>query len=75
MRYRILTAASVLLLLIMTSAFAQTKAKANQRNARDAAAIKSVLDAQCDAWNRGESRASWAATSILKKLFSLAATT
>ena len=54
MRYRILTAATVLLLLIMTSAFAQTKAKPHQRNAKDAAAIKSVLEVQSDAWNRGD---------------------
>ncbi len=53
MRYGILTAASLILLLI-TSAFAQTKVKPNQRVAKDAAAIKSVLDAQCAAWNRGD---------------------
>jgi len=48
MRYRILTVASLLLLLSMTSAFSQTKA------AKDAKAIQAVLDAQCDAWNRGD---------------------
>ncbi len=54
MRYRILTATSLLLLLSVTSAFAQSKAEPNQHAAKDAAAIKSVLDAQCDAWNRGD---------------------
>lgn len=48
MQYRILTAVSLLLLLSMTSAFSQTKA------AKDAKAIQAVLDAQCDAWNRGD---------------------
>jgi uncharacterized protein (TIGR02246 family) len=48
MRYRILTAASVLLLLGLTSAFGQTKA------AKDAKAIQAALDAQCAAWNRGD---------------------
>ena len=48
MRYRILTAASVLLLLGLTSAFGQTKA------VKDAKAIQAVLDAQCAAWNRGD---------------------
>jgi len=54
MRYRILTAASLLLLLGVTSAFSQTKAKPNQREAKDARAIQAVLNAQCDAWNRGD---------------------
>lgn len=48
MRYRILTAASLLLLLGLTSAFSKTKA------AKDARAIQAVLDAQCAAWNRGD---------------------
>ncbi|HEX9544925.1 MAG TPA: nuclear transport factor 2 family protein [Pyrinomonadaceae bacterium] len=48
MRYRNLTAASLLLLLGVTSAFSQTKA------AKDAKAIQAVLDAQCAAWNRGD---------------------
>ncbi len=48
MRYRILIAASLLLLLGVTSAFSQTK------TARDAKAIQAVLDAQCAAWNRGD---------------------
>ncbi len=48
MRYRILTAVSLLLLLGVTSAFSQTKA------AKNAKAIQDVLDAQCAAWNRGD---------------------
>ena len=48
MRYRILTATSLLLLLSVTSVFSQTKA------AKDAKAIQTVLDAQCAAWNRGD---------------------
>ena len=48
MRYRILTAASLLLLLGVTTAFSQTKA------AKDAKAIQAVLDEQCAAWNRGD---------------------
>ena len=54
MRYRILMAASLLLLLSMTSATGQTKAQPNHRVAKDAEAIKAVLDAQRDAWNRGD---------------------
>lgn len=54
MRHRMLMAASLFLLFVMAAAFAQTNAKPNQRNAKDAATIKSVLDAQCDAWNRGD---------------------
>jgi uncharacterized protein (TIGR02246 family) len=53
MRYGILTAASLILLLV-TSVFAQTKVKPNQRVAKEAEAIKAVLDAQCAAWNRGD---------------------
>ncbi|HZE63748.1 MAG TPA: nuclear transport factor 2 family protein [Pyrinomonadaceae bacterium] len=48
MRYRILTATNLLLLLCVTSVFSQTKA------AKDAKAIQAVLDAQCAAWNRGD---------------------
>src|SRR5713101_968750 len=48
MRYRILPATSLLLLLSVTSAFSQTKA------AKNAKAIQDVLDAQCAAWNRGD---------------------
>jgi len=48
MRYRILTATNLLLLLCVTSVFSQTKA------AKDAKAIQTVLDAQCAAWNRGD---------------------
>ncbi len=51
MRYRILLAASLLLLLSLTSAFGQTNA------AKDAKAIHAVLDAQVAAWNRGDIRA------------------
>jgi ketosteroid isomerase-like protein len=48
MRYRILTAASLLLLLGATSAFGQTKPT------KDAKAIQAVLDTQVAAWNRGD---------------------
>lgn len=54
MRYRTLTAASLLFLLFITPVFAQTNAKSNQHVAKDAVAIKAVLDAQCAAWNRGD---------------------
>jgi uncharacterized protein (TIGR02246 family) len=47
-------AASLLLLLSMTSAFAQNKANPNQHAAKDAAAIQAVLDTQVAAWNRGD---------------------
>jgi uncharacterized protein (TIGR02246 family) len=48
MRYRILLAASLLLLLSVTSSFAETKAD------KDAKAIRAVLEAQVAAWNRGD---------------------
>jgi uncharacterized protein (TIGR02246 family) len=48
MQYRIVLAASLLLLLGLTSASAQTK------TAKDAKAIQAVLDAQVAAWNRGD---------------------
>ena len=54
MRYTLSIAASLFLLLITASALGQSKAKTNQRFAKDEAAIKSVLDAQCAAWNRGD---------------------
>jgi ketosteroid isomerase-like protein len=54
MRYWILTVASLVLLLGVISAFGQTKAKPNQREAKDAEAIQAMLDAQCAAWNRGD---------------------
>jgi ketosteroid isomerase-like protein len=48
MRHSISVAASLLLVLGMTAAYGQTKA------AKDARAIQAVLDAQRDAWNRGD---------------------
>jgi uncharacterized protein (TIGR02246 family) len=48
MRYRIVLAASLLLLLGVTLASGQTKA------AKDVKAIQAVLDAQVAAWNRGD---------------------
>jgi len=48
MRYRILLAASVLLLLSLISLSAETGAD------KDAKAIRAVLDAQVAAWNRGD---------------------
>ncbi|HBB87465.1 MAG TPA: DUF4440 domain-containing protein [Blastocatellia bacterium] len=48
MRYRILIAASLLLLLGVASTFGQTRA------AKDANAIRAVLDMQVAAWNRGD---------------------
>src|SRR6185312_7153055 len=48
MRYRRLLVASLLLLLGVTSAAAETKA------AKDEKAIRAVLDAQVAAWNRGD---------------------
>lgn len=48
MRYRILLAASLLLLLSVTSSSVETKAD------KDAKAIRAVLDAQVAAWNRGD---------------------
>ena len=48
MRYRILLAASVLLLLSLISLSAETKTD------KDAKAIRAVLDAQVAAWNRGD---------------------
>jgi uncharacterized protein (TIGR02246 family) len=48
MRYGILLAASVLLLLSVTSSSGETKA------AKDARAIRAVLDTQVAAWNRGD---------------------
>lgn len=48
MRYRIVLAASVLFLLGVTLASGQTKA------GKDDKAIHAVLDAQVEAWNRGD---------------------
>src|SRR5882724_2409127 len=48
MRHSISMAASLVLVLSMTPAYSQTKA------AKDARAIQAVLDAQRDAWNRGD---------------------
>lgn len=48
MRYRILLAASFLLLLSVTLSSGETKAD------KDARAIRAVLDAQVAAWNRGD---------------------
>lgn len=48
MRHSISMAAGLLLVLGTTAAYSQTKA------AKDARAIQAVLDAQRDAWNRGD---------------------
>jgi uncharacterized protein (TIGR02246 family) len=48
MRHSIAMAAGLLLVLGTTAAYSQTKA------AKDARAIQAVLDAQRDAWNRGD---------------------
>ena len=48
MRYRLVLAASLLLLLGVAASSGQTKA------AKDAKAIQAVLDAQVAAWNRGD---------------------
>lgn len=47
-------AASFFVLLSLISAFGQNKAKPSQHETKDAKAIQAVLDAQCDAWNRGD---------------------
>ncbi len=54
MRYRVLLAASLLLLISVTSGLSQTKSKPNQRETKDATAIRAVLEAQVGAWNRGD---------------------
>lgn len=48
MRYRIFLAVSLTFLITASSTFAETKA------AKDAEAIRAVLDAQVAAWNRGD---------------------
>jgi ketosteroid isomerase-like protein len=48
MRNRLLLGVSLVLLIAATSAFAETK------TAKDAKAIRAVLDAQVAAWNRGD---------------------
>jgi ketosteroid isomerase-like protein len=47
-------AASFFVLLSLISAFGQNKAKPSQHETKHAKAIQAVLDAQCDAWNRGD---------------------
>jgi ketosteroid isomerase-like protein len=49
MRYTILT--GLLLFLCVTSAYSQTP---NQREAKEAKAIRTVLETQAAAWNRGD---------------------
>jgi len=47
-------AAILLVAIILLSAPARISAKPNRREARTIAAIQAVLDAQRDAWNRGD---------------------
>ena len=49
-----LSAALLLVAIIPLSAAAQSSAKPNKRESRISAAVRAVLDAQRDAWNRGD---------------------
>src|SRR5882724_180360 len=49
-----LSAALLLVAIIPLSAAAQSSAKPNKREGRISAAVRAVLDAQRDAWNRGD---------------------
>jgi uncharacterized protein (TIGR02246 family) len=48
------SAALLLVALIPLSVTAQNPARTNKRETRTIAAIRAVIDAQCDAWNRGD---------------------
>jgi ketosteroid isomerase-like protein len=50
----LLSAALLLFAIVPLSAFAQSSTKPNKRADRIAAAVRAVLDAQREAWNRGE---------------------
>jgi len=52
MRRKILL--TLLLLLLITSMAVEVQTSAKQKNAKTIAAIRAVLDAQRDAWNRGD---------------------
>ncbi len=54
MKRNLLSAALLLVAIIPLSVQAQSSAKPNKRETRIIAAIRTVLDAQCDAWNRGD---------------------
>jgi ketosteroid isomerase-like protein len=54
MRYRILPTAILLLLIIPVFAHTQNSKRPTQREAKILAAVRAVLDAQRDAWNRGD---------------------
>jgi ketosteroid isomerase-like protein len=54
MRYRILSTVILLLLIIPVFAYAQNSIRPTQRDAKILAAVRAVLDAQRDAWNRGD---------------------
>ena len=54
MRYRILSTASLLILFIPVLGLAQNKSKLTQRQAKNISDVRAVLDAQRDAWNRGD---------------------
>jgi ketosteroid isomerase-like protein len=54
MQYRMLSSAILLLLVIPVFAYNQKSTRSTQRDAKILAAVRSVLDAQRDAWNRGD---------------------
>jgi len=54
MRYRIFSTAILLMLIIPLPGYTQNTPRPNQREAKIIAAVRAVLDAQRDAWNRGD---------------------
>src|SRR5256714_5116284 len=54
MRYRIFSTTILLVLIIPLPGYTQNMARPNQREAKIIASVQAVLDAQRDAWNRGD---------------------
>lgn len=54
MRYRIFSTAILLVIIIPVFGYTQNTARTNQRAAKIVAAVRAVLDAQREAWNRGD---------------------
>jgi ketosteroid isomerase-like protein len=54
MRYRILSTTILLLFTIPVFAYTQNSTRPTRRDAKILAAVRAVLDAQRDAWNRGD---------------------
>ncbi len=64
-----LLAALLLVLILPTSISAQRLAGPKRRSDTIIAAVRAVLDAQVDAWNRGDIEVTWPDIGGLNKLF------